>query len=172
MISTDTDKSGEWVQSNHFMPDSAMKNEQEQAIQQYTVFLLEDDSDDRRQAVHTLKNSPFIYNVHCFDNGDAMIKHFAGEGYYSGSVMRRIPTLIMLDVHVPGTDGLEILKDLKEHPLMKDIPVIILTGDASNRIALDAYKLNADAFIKKPLNLDHIHDVIKRGWSRKPRKSS
>jgi CheY-like chemotaxis protein len=154
-----------------FLPDSAMKDDPDKAAQQYTVFLVEDDVDDRKLAVQTLRRSPYVYNVHCFKTGDDLIKHFAGTGYYTGH-LRQIPTLIMLDIHIPGTDGLEILRDLKEHPLTEDIPVIILTGDTSNKTALDAYKLKANAFVTKPLVLDHVHEVIHKGWLRPPHTSS
>ncbi len=135
---------------------------------QYTVFLVEDDSDDRRQAVQTLKKSPYIYNVHTFINGDELMAHLAGTGLYRGNATYHIPTLIMLDIHIPGTDGLSILKSLKEHPLTEYIPVIILTGDTSNRVALDALRAKANAFITKPLNLNHVHEVIYKGWGWPP----
>lgn len=135
-----------------------------QKINQYTVFLVEDDPDDRRQATQILRKSPYIYNIHCFDNGDKLIQHFICEGYYSAHLMRHIPTLIMLDIHMPGSNGLDILKSLKEHPLTQNIPIIILTGDTSHETALNAYRAQANAFIAKPLNLDHVHEVIYTGW--------
>jgi CheY-like chemotaxis protein len=159
-----------WALSGkRFLPESAIKDEMDKTMEQYTVFLVEDDCDDREQAVQTLRKSPYIYNIHCFKTGDDLIKHFAGQGYYTGNPVRYIPTLIILDIHVPGSDGLETLRDLKYHPLTEDIPVIILTGDTSNKAALDAYKFNANAFIAKPLNLDQVHEVIHKGraWPHK-----
>lgn len=132
--------------------------------QQYTVFLVEDDIDDQHLAVQTLKKSPYIYNVHCFENGEKLEHYLASEGYYSGNMLQNLPVLIILDIHMPGTSGLETLKKIKEHPLTEDIPVIILTGDLSNKTALDAYRSHANAFIVKPLNLEHVHDVIYTGW--------
>lgn len=153
-----------------FLPDSSFMKEQDKS--QYTVFLVEDDSDDRVQAVQVLKKSPYIYNVHCFVNGDKLLEHFASTGLYSGNAIYHIPTLILLDIHIPGSDGLKILRALKEHPLTEYIPVIILTGDTSNEVALDAYKFRANAFITKPLNLNHVHEVIYKGWGWPPESES
>lgn len=138
--------------------------------QQYTVLLVEDDLDDEQQAVYMLRKSPFIYNINCFKTCDDLLRYFAGIDSDSGDPIRHIPTLIMLDIHVPGANGLETLKNLKEHPLTKNIPIIILTGDSSDKTMLDAYKLKANAFITKPLNLEHVHEVIYKGWSWPRRK--
>ncbi len=153
-----------WSRDKHFASGSEAGDVPEVKTEQYTVFLVEDDTDDRRQAVQELRKSPYIYNVHCFDSGDKLIGHFVSEGYYSGNLMLSIPTLIILDIHVPGTDGIDILRELKEHPLTEDIPVIMLTADTSSKLALEAYKYKANAFIEKPLRLDHVHEVIDTGW--------
>ena len=144
------------------IPENA-SSPQLQDGQQYAVFLVEDDSDDRRQALRELRKSPHIGIVRSFESGDRLLKHFADEGYYSGNLMLHVPRLIILDIHVPGSDGREILKELKAHPLTENIPVVILTGDVSGDMESDAYKLRADAFLAKPLKLENIHQVLRTG---------
>ncbi len=134
------------------------------AEERYNVFLVEDDIDDRKLAVHTLRKSPFINDIRCFASGDKLIEYFVNEGYYSGNLMRYIPTLILLDIHVPGTDGLEILQRIREHPTTRDMPVIIITGDTSGPAVERARKLRANAFVSKPLHMDQVHQVIYTGW--------
>jgi CheY-like chemotaxis protein len=132
--------------------------------EQYTVFMVEDDTDDRRQAVQELRKSSHIYAVHCFESGDQMIEYFVSEGYYSGNLMRLMPTLILLDQHIPGSSGTEILQKLKSHPATADFPVIILTGDVSDQLALKAHRFKANAFLTKPLKLEDLQEVISTGW--------
>lgn len=138
---------------------------------QYTIFLVDDDVDDRMQAMKELKKSPYVYNVHSFESGDKLMAYLVSEGFYSSRLMQQMPTLVILDIHMPGTDGIEILRDLKEHPLTKDIPVIMATSDASSKSTLEAYQLQANAYIPKPIKLGSIHNVIVNGsgWPvRKP----
>jgi CheY-like chemotaxis protein len=131
----------------------------------YTVFLVEDDSTDRNMILQTLQRSPHVHNVHWFESGERLMKHFIHEGYYSGTLIHTIPTLVLLDIALPGAGGMEILKRLKENPLTSDIPVIMVTGHISDDTARESYQLRANAFIAKPLHLDRVHEVMFKGWS-------
>lgn len=142
----------------------------EKAISQYTIFLIEDDPDDTKQIIRTLQRSPYVYNIRTFSSGDEMIAHMVSEGYFGVGVVHDTPILILLDLNLPGTNGIEILRDLKEHPLTADIPVIITTGDTSQKRAFEAYKLQADAYLTKPINLGQIHNVIYNGFGKKEYK--
>jgi CheY-like chemotaxis protein len=137
----------------------------EKAVAQYAIFLIEDDPDDARQIEKTLRRSPYVYNIRTFPTGDELIARMVSEGYFGVGVSHDVPVLILLDLNLPGTDGIEILRELKEHPLTSDIPIIIITGDTSQKRAFEAYKLQADAYITKPVNLVQIHDVIYNGAS-------
>jgi CheY-like chemotaxis protein len=134
-------------------------------LTKYTVFLVEDDSMDRNIILQTLQRSPFVHNVHWFETGDRMLKHFVHEGYYSGNIIHNIPTLVLLDVALPGIDGMEILRRLKENPLTCEIPVVMVSGNATESQTLAAFRLKANAFISKPLHLDRVHEVMFKGWS-------
>ncbi len=153
-----------WAHNRNHEMDNAFRKGVENKIEKYMVFLVEDDTDDRRQAVSELRKSPFIGEVHCFENGNGLLEYFINKGYYNGNLIRYVPTLVILDIHMPGTGGMDVLRELKTHPLTEDIPVLILTGDTSGKVALEAYKAKANAFITKPLNLEYVHKVINTGW--------
>lgn len=135
------------------------------AMQKYTIFLVEDDPDDRDQMYTTIKKSSMVHNVHWFESGDDMLRHFVREGYYNSTFLHTIPTMIMLDIALPGTDGLNVLKKLKDNPLTKDIPIVMVTGHVSDETTTEAFRRHANAFIAKPLQLDKLHDVMLRGTS-------
>lgn len=142
----------------------------ETALSQYTVLLIEDDPDDVMQITRTLQRSPYIYNVQTFSSGDEVMAHLVSGGYFSGVHKDVNPVMILLDLNLPGTGGIEILRELKEHPLTADIPIIVITGDVTQQRAFQAYKLHANAYLTKPIHLGQIHDVIYHGegWDYTP----
>ena len=93
-----------------------------------------------------------------------LVREAATGAAARGMVEHVLPNLIILDIHVPGSNGIEILQKLKENPMTEDIPVIVLTGDTSGRAVIDTYKSRANGFISKPLNLEQVHQVIETGW--------
>lgn len=135
------------------------------AQHKYTIFLVEDDPDDRDLMMSTIKKSSMVHNVHWFDTGESLLKHFYDKGYYASSLLHHIPTMILLDIAIPGIDGLSVLKRLKDNPLTKDIPIVMVTNHMSDETTTEAFRRHADAFIAKPLHLDKLHEVMLSGTS-------
>lgn len=129
----------------------------------FTVFLVEDDTEARGMMLQTLQRSPFIHNVHWFNTGDAMLRHFVQEGYCAGKLLHNIPTMVLLNATLPGTPGMEVLRRLKENPLTGGIPVIMLADEVTEDFAAEALRFKADAVMMKPVNLARIHEVMQSG---------
>ena len=69
------------------------------------------------------------------------------------------PTMILLDLKLPKVDGLEVLKQLKSHPQLRSIPVVVLTTSAEDSDIQKAYALGANSYIVKPVDFDKFMDV-------------
>lgn len=142
--------------------------------QKWSVLLVEDDYDDRVIAIRVLKESSQIGDVYSFSNGEELIRHLRQNGYFEATARGEMPpTMIILDIHIPGQDGMELLTLLKNYPLTRTLPVMIVTGDVMNDYALQAYRLQANGFICKPMtdhHLKEIHAVFEagQGWSVNP----
>ena len=130
----------------------------------YTIFLIEDDDIDKNDIIRVLQRSPYVHNVHWFRSGDELLEHFTVSGFYADSTLRRIPSMILLDLHIPGIDGMSLLQRLKENPATADIPVVIVSGDTSAEATAGAMRLRANAYVSKPLKLAQIHEVMTTGW--------
>lgn len=69
------------------------------------------------------------------------------------------PALILLDLKLPKIDGLEVLRQLKMHPALRAIPVIVLTTSSESADMQKAYQLGANSYILKPVDFDKFMDV-------------
>ena len=70
-----------------------------------------------------------------------------------------MPLVILLDLKLPRVDGLEVLRQLREHPVSRDLPVVVLTSSSEDRDVKAAYRLHANSYIIKPVNFEKFMDV-------------
>ncbi len=85
-----------------------------------------------------------------------------------------LPAVILLDLKLPKVDGLEVLRQLKEPPRFRHIPVVVLTSSAEDRDMDSAYALGVNSYIVKPVSFERFMEVaehIELYWcvlNRKP----
>jgi CheY-like chemotaxis protein len=71
-----------------------------------------------------------------------------------------IPDVILMDINMPGVNGLEVLRFLRRDPLTAQVPVVIITAEESPTIKQDAFEAGADAYLLKPPTLDNIERAL------------
>jgi CheY-like chemotaxis protein len=72
-----------------------------------------------------------------------------------------LPDVVILDVHLPDADGFDILHRMREHPVLKDLPILMLTSEATREAALKGILGGADGFITKPFDIHHLVRAVK-----------
>jgi CheY-like chemotaxis protein len=70
-----------------------------------------------------------------------------------------LPAVILLDLKLPKVDGLEVLRQIKTHPQLRVVPVVVLTSSAEERDIKAAYEYGASSYIVKPVDFDKFLDV-------------
>ena len=70
-----------------------------------------------------------------------------------------LPLVILLDLKLPKVDGLEVLRQLREHPVSRDLPVVVLTSSNEDRDVETAYGYHANSYIVKPVNFEKFMEV-------------
>lgn len=70
-----------------------------------------------------------------------------------------LPLVILLDLKLPRVDGLEVLRCLREHPVSRDLPVVVLTSSGEDSDVQAAYRYRANSYIVKPVNFEKFMDV-------------
>ncbi|MEO0995969.1 MAG: response regulator [Pseudomonadota bacterium] len=71
------------------------------------------------------------------------------------------PDLVLLDLNMPGKSGRDVLREIKNHPELRTIPVIILTSSEAERDVIDCYRAQANFFMTKPASYDDSRDMLK-----------
>ena len=96
-----------------------------------------------------------------FEGVDVELDEAASAGAARAAIARARPDVIVLDVRMPGTDGIELCRELKSSPSTRDIAVALLTGSGADR-RLDAETAGADAYVTKPFSPLELLGVVER----------
>jgi chemotaxis family two-component system response regulator Rcp1 len=122
------------------------------------VLLVEDSPGDVRLTQEAFRDADPTIRLHvAFDGVEAMsfLRH---EGIHADSPR---PDLILLDLNLPKMDGREVLAHIKEDESLKLIPTVILTTSDSEADIVMSYQLQANCFLKKPVQLDAFENLVK-----------
>jgi len=122
------------------------------------VLLVEDSPGDVRLTREAFKDARVLINLQVASDGKEAMSYLKREGEHAHASR---PDLILLDLNLPKKDGREVLEEIKQSPVLKTIPVVILTTSASETDILRSYRLHANCYITKPVDLDGFLKVIK-----------
>lgn len=71
-----------------------------------------------------------------------------------------LPDVVLLDINMPGMDGFTVLQQLKRHPILKTLPVLMLTTSTNDEDVQRAYTLHASAYLPKPLAFEYFLEQV------------
>lgn len=110
-----------------------------------TVFIVDDDPDDRQVILDAfLENNNVEIDYVFVENGDQLMEMLHGASEES------LPSLILLDLNMPGMLGLQALKEIKGNKTFGHIPTVILTTSMLDKDRNSSYALGANCFLRKP----------------------
>lgn len=114
------------------------------------ILLIDDNPGDARLLVEVLHMAAPEANLSLACDGLEGIRFLRHEGDY---VTAPTPDLVLLDLRMPKKTGLEVLAEVKQDPVLRSIPVVVLTSSAAPQDIRNAYDLHANCFITKPIDL-------------------
>lgn len=120
------------------------------------ILVLEDERAIAALIPRVLEAAGVINPVASFADGDATHSYLQDSSDTPG----RVPALALLDLHVTGRGGLEILQFIRGTPALAEMPVIMLSGSADDQDVDRANELGATAFLVKPLGLVNLADEL------------
>jgi CheY-like chemotaxis protein len=121
------------------------------------ILLIEDNPADVRLVQEVLREAKVHHSLHLSQDGEEAMSYLRREKRY-GDAPR--PDLILLDLHLPGKDGYEVLAEIKADEDLKRIPVVVLTVSEAKKDILKSYQLHANCYITKPVDLEQFITVV------------
>ena len=126
-----------------------------------TILMADDDPDDRMLTRDALTESHLLNDFETVEDGEDLMDYLLHRGKFSGDQERPYPGLILLDLNMPRKDGREALKEIKSHPDLRSIPVVVMTTSKAEEDILSTYDLGVNSFITKPVTFEGLVDVLK-----------
>jgi CheY-like chemotaxis protein len=129
------------------------------------VLLADDDADDRQMAQEALTEVAGGADLRCVGDGEELLDYLRRQGRYTEHHSAPVPSVILLDLNMPLKDGREALGDIKADPVLRRIPVVVLTTSSSPEDVIASYDLGASSYITKPVTFSGLVEVM-RDFSR------
>ncbi len=126
-----------------------------------TIIMADDDPDDRELAREAFEECRLANDVHFVEDGEELMEYLCRKGRYLTVPEAPLPALILLDLNMPRKDGREALKEIKSHPDLKRIPIVVLTTSKAEEDILRTYDLGVNSYITKPVTFESLVDTIK-----------
>jgi CheY-like chemotaxis protein len=131
-------------------------------IHSQPILLVEDSPEDFETTERAFRRSGLKNPIFRCADGDEALDYLYRRGSYSDPLKAPRPGVILLDLNLPGTDGREVLSEIKNDPDLKQIPVIVLTTSKDDRDIEVCYRCGANSYIQKPVDLDGFMRAIER----------
>ena len=127
-----------------------------------TILIVEDSDDDYISTMRAFKNANLVNPVQRCTNGDQALDYLFQRGEFAAPGKAPRPSIILLDLNLPGTDGREVLRVVKSDPQLRQIPVVVLTTSYARQDITRCYDAGANSYVQKPVDFTGFIEAITR----------
>src|SRR4030067_456325 len=138
-----------------------MNNDMTDQSQPITILAAEDDADDRVLVEEAFQESGQDNSLYFVQDGIELLQYLRKQGSYMIPASAPRPDLILLDLNMPRMDGRDALAEIKAYPVLRCIPVVVLTNSNAQADILRPYDLGGAGFIIKPETFEGMVEVAK-----------
>jgi CheY-like chemotaxis protein len=125
-----------------------------------TILLADDDEDDLQVVKEALQENRLGNDIRTTGDGEELLDYLLRRGRYTDPSDSPRPGLILLDLNMPKKDGREALAEIKAHPNLRQIPIIVLTTSKAEEDVFRSYHLGVNSFITKPVTLAGLAEAM------------
>ncbi|HEY9611382.1 response regulator [Allocoleopsis sp.] len=129
--------------------------------QSFNPLLVAEDSDEDFEVLHLLMQQMKVQNpIHRCTNGDKVLDFVYQDGECSEQHSSSRPSVILLDLNLPGMDGREVLEQLKQDQSLKEIPIVVFTTSSNPKDVEFCYQNGANGYLIKPVDSDELERTV------------
>ena len=126
------------------------------------ILLVEDNPDDEALTLEALKSQKIANEIIVVRDGQEALDYLFTEGEYASRDIKDEPQLILLDLHLPKVEGLEVLKRIRANKLTRRLPVVVLTTSTLESDIVGSYDNGANSYLCKPVDFDDFINAIQK----------
>lgn len=135
-----------------------MTTEDEQIGDPIDILLVEPNRGDTRLFKENFKDAKLLNTIYSVTDGESALDYVHQRGEYAD---KPCPDIILLEPQLPGKSGRDVLREIKNDPGLSDIPVVVLTGSDTEKEIVRSHGLNADTYIKKPVESGEFVEFVR-----------
>jgi CheY-like chemotaxis protein len=129
-------------------------------VEPIVILLADDDPDDREMTRKALVRNRLANGFYAVADGEELMEFLRHQGRFAPPALSPTPGLILLDLNMPKKDGREALAEIKADPLLRRIPVVVVTTSKAEEDVFRTYELGSSSFISKPITLPGLVETM------------
>ena len=126
------------------------------------ILLVEDNPDDVELTRIAFTEAGSGHVIRVVTDGAQALDYLFARGEYAGRDINDLPALVLLDLNLPKLNGREVLQAIRENPVTRALPVVVLTTSAEPFDVGSVYELGANSYIQKPVEFERFVDVVRQ----------
>lgn len=127
-----------------------------------SILLVEDEEAHAELTVRAIRKAGNANRVDVVSDGEEALDYLFNDKKYADRSKYPTPGLILLDIKLPGIDGLDVLQKIKQEPNLRKIPVIILTTSEREEDIARSYDYHANSYLTKPVGFKEFEEKIRQ----------
>jgi CheY-like chemotaxis protein len=126
-----------------------------------TILLAEDDPNDAKLIRRALVKARCANPLQTVSDGEQAIAYLSGTAPYEDRQQHPLPILLLLDLKMPKKNGFDVLHWIRSQPILKRLPVVVLTSSSVPQDVNKAYEAGSNSYLVKPVDSEALVDMLK-----------
>ncbi|HDY6482466.1 TPA: response regulator [Stenotrophomonas maltophilia] len=124
-----------------------------------TILLAEDSPADAEMAIDSLEEARLANPIVHVEDGVEVMDYLLRRGAFANRE-EGLPAVLLLDIKMPRMDGLEVLRQIREHEELKRLPVVILSSSREESDLARSWDMGVNAYVVKPVDVDQFFGAV------------